>query len=364
MIKSIDLNPDSRPMNGLYVRNLLFCLCLLVTVDLKAEVLRWPQACLKGDLQIKNLRKTDLSVWLQSFSPSLTSETELILKAESTMHYPLVAKNSIERYSILNFNENGSVQINFNCSNKNYSATNFEGGVLTYRKTNLEQNEVWLQNLFTDENQFLIEYQNKKFQTLDTEVINLASLSSTSVLLKTNLAWSYFRVSAKNRFSAFNLNASGSEGPTLVQPQTSFIDSNASYFLIGPRTGSGDEFIVKITNPEMIVKAKNIIANPKLEKIVFGKIQKGFGGFNRNWSKKEKSFWSWSVSEVTNFADIASTACNGIPQVVEDRLSSWLQDPGKICFWNYRLKKEISAEEVAKPRQQPSMHFAHEFLQP
>lgn len=334
-------------MNCLLSPKTLLFLSLVFTLGLKAEVLRWPQACLKGDLQIKNLKKVETRVWLQSFSPNLSSEIELILKADSTMHYPLVAKNNIERFSILNFNDSGSVQVNFNCSSKNYSAHTFEGGLLTYRKTTLIQNEIWLQNLFTGKNSFVIEYQNKKFQTVGTETISLDALTFTTVLLKTNLNWNYFKISAQNRYASFNLTTTGAEGPVLIQPQASAVELKASYFLVGPRTGTGDDFIVKITNPEMIQKAKSLIANPQSEKIVFAKVKKGYDGFNRNWSKKEKSFWSWSVAEVTNFADIGSTACNGMPQIIEDRLDSWLKDPGKICFWNYRLKKEIPASVVA-----------------
>ena len=81
--------------------------------------------------------------------------------------------------------------------------------------------------------------------------------------------------------------------------------------------------------------------------MLFARIQKDHQGFNRNWSKAEKNFWSWSTSEVPNFADIGSTACNGIPQEVEDRIDYWATDPGQICFWNYRVKKELSPSQVA-----------------
>ena len=81
--------------------------------------------------------------------------------------------------------------------------------------------------------------------------------------------------------------------------------------------------------------------------MLFARIQKNHQGFNRNWSKVEKSFWSWSASEVTDFADLGSTACNGAPQEVDDRMDYWVIDPGQICFWNYRVKKELSPLEVA-----------------
>ena len=97
----------------------------------------------------------------------------------------------------------------------------------------------------------------------------------------------------------------------------------------------------------MAVRARELIKFPQKEKMVFAKIQKQHSGFNRNWTKPEKSFWSWSTSEVTNFADLGSTACNGTPQEVEDRFEHWIVDPGQICFWNYRVKKELTPAEVA-----------------
>jgi hypothetical protein len=122
---------------------------------------------------------------------------------------------------------------------------------------------------------------------------------------------------------------------------------------VGARTGADDNFVVKIEKPELIEKARTQIKNPALEKIVFAKIAKDHNGFNRNFNSGG-SFWSWSATEVTGFGDFGSTACNGQPQMLEDRVDSWIENPGQICFWSYRIKRELTSDEITKGKLAPA----------
>ena len=168
------------------------------------------------------------------------------------------------------------------------------------------------------------------------------------ILKITEKSWAFVRVQGANRFAAFNLTTSGSEGPILIASQPSdTVSESAAYFEVRSQDNISDSFIAKITDPDLITQARLQISNPNLEKILFAKITKGHSGFNRNWTKTEKPFWSWSVSEVTSIADLASTSCNGLPQAVEDRVDYWVKDPGRICFWSYRIRKELKPSEVA-----------------
>lgn len=337
-------------MKSLLLKIAAFLTLTATTTVSMAEVIRWPQACLSGDLLVTNSSAIDVSGWLQKFSPDLVLETEFSFKAGSLTKVKVLAENYNQFFSLFYFQNNStSLKATFSCEKNNYTAHSFEGGLLTFRKSDLAENKLWLQNLFSDTNTVQIELLNRRFQVLSTTSISLKSLEQKNYkILPTDFDWSYVRIKATQRLAAFNLTSQGSEGPLLIGSQVSEVSDLAAYFVVGPRDGSGgDQFIIQVIDTAMIAKAREQISNPRLEKIVFAKIQKGHSGFNRNWSKKEKSFWSWSTAEVTNISDIGSTACNGFPQIVEDRMDTWLQDPGNICFWSYRIKKELSPAEVS-----------------
>lgn len=314
----------------------------------KAEVLHWPQLCTTGELHLKNNGSTNISAWLQKFGKNLLRETEIEIAALSSLILPLDPLAKEERYSLLIINENNSFDVKYKCNDRLYSASSLEGGQLTFKKTDLATNQIWIQNLFTDSNEVQIEFQDLEYKKIASKIFNLPSLQSVLFAVPESIKnWSYFKFTASHKSTAFNLTAIGNDNPVIVAPQKTEVDFSAYYFLIGPRTGSTDSFIVKITDENLVERARDLIKNPQKEKMLFARIQKNHQGFNRNWSKVEKSFWSWSTTEVTDFADLGSTACNGAPQEVEDRMDYWVIDPGQICFWNYRVKKELTPIEVA-----------------
>lgn len=314
----------------------------------KAEVLHWPQLCTTGELYLKNNSTTNTSAWLQKFGKNLLRETEIEMAALSSLVFPLDPLNNEEKYSLLVINENNLIDVKYKCNNRLYSASSIEGGQLTFKKTSLATNQIWIQNLFTDTNEVQIEFQDLEYKKITSKILNLSSLQSVLFAVPESIKnWSYFKFTASHKSTAFSLTASGNDTPVIVAPQKTEIDFSAHYFLVGPRTGSSDSFIVKITDENLIERARDLIINPQKEKMLFARIQKNHQGFNRNWSKIEKSFWSWSTTEVTDFSDLGSTACNGAPQEVEDRMDYWVIDPGQICFWNYRVKKELTPNEVA-----------------
>lgn len=311
-------------------------------------MLHWPQLCKGGELQIKNKLSAPSGLWLQKFAKTLIRETEILVPPKSTLTLSLETITENERYSLLNLNDPQPFEVRYKCNHLFYTASSIEGGVLTFKKSELLPNKLWIQNLYTGNNKIEIEFQNADYEKIKTETITLSSSTPAWYITPENLKnWNYLKISSSHKSAVFNLSSEGNELPLSVTPQKTAVETSASYFLIEPRTGTGDSFIVKITSAELIAKARDLIINPQKEKMLFALIQKDHQGFNRNWSKAEKSFWSWSTVEVTNFADLGSTACNGVPQEVDDRIDDWVADPGQICFWNYRVKKELSAQQVA-----------------
>ena len=92
----------------------------------------------------------------EKFDSSLQDEKEYLVPGKSSIGINITAKNVSEYFSLLHFQRPGSVEAVFNCNKKNYTAHTFEGGVLTYRRTDLKQNQLWIQNLFPGKNAVII----------------------------------------------------------------------------------------------------------------------------------------------------------------------------------------------------------------
>ena len=93
-------------------------------------------------------------------------------------------------------------------------------------------------------------------------------------------------------------------------------------------------------------KALIEIKNPMLAKIVVAGIELGNGGFNRALLAKDKVPYSWSVYRVDAFADFAHIDCDGSPELVEERIAQRLSEGGRICFWRYRVVRELKPSEI------------------
>ena len=334
----------------LYFLVLNIFLNLLICPKLNAEILHWPQICFgenSGELHIKNNSSKNTSVWIQKFNKTLLSEIEVPISAKSNFILALDSLANSERYSLLNMNQPSSIEVKYKCHQNVYSSSSIEGGELTFRKSSFLTNKIWIQNLYTDVNHVKIEFQDINFNKIAIEELSLApSISIQFSIPNSIINWAYFKISSSHKSSIFNLTSTGADRPIQVTPVKTQVDPDAFYFLVESRSGSSDSFIVKITQPSLVESARELVKNPQKEKILFARIQKDHQGFNRNWSKPEKNFWSWSTSEVTSFGDIGSTVCNGSPQEVEDRTDFWVEDPGRICFWNYRIRKELSPQNV------------------
>ncbi len=318
--------------------------------SLQAEVLHWAQNCKKGELIISNNSPQTQRFWLQKFSPTLIAESEVAVDSGKSVKVKLAHQKSSDRFSLLHFNPSSSIQnmhFAYSCGSKNYFLSALSGGMQTYRKLNPTQEIFHLQNLTTANNQVVIENLDRTLQVTSKTTLMLRSGEAKNITRKIDASTFFIRISSGASLAQFQLTSTGAQGPLILQPQVTVVDNQAHYFEVGSRDGLDDSFIIKIQDPAMIAKAQEQISNPQLEKIIFAKIQKGSAGFNRNLKTRTKNLWNWSTTEVTSFSDLGSTTCNGVPQFVEDRIDSWQKDPGRICFWGYRIKRELTAEEVS-----------------
>ena len=326
---------------------------LILISKIEAKVLFWPDFCNTGTLHVTNTGSYEKYVWLQKFDDQLQSETELAVGAQSTLNVHVEKNNEAERNSLLFYDSTSQIKARFTCATESHPTSLYDGGLLTYKRTGSNHHKIWLQNIYSDINDIKIKIFDKQTQLIKELNLSLNKNESKALSLDSYYQWQNVQISGLNKFSSFLLNGNGSEKPALSEPITTTIDTKATYFLVGSRSGEDDTFVVKITDEKLITQARQLIKNPNTEKIVFAQVQKNHQGFNRNFNNPSKSLWSWSTSEVTSFADFGSTSCNGHPQILEDRIDSWLEYPGRICFWDYRLKKELSIEEVQTGKLKP-----------
>ncbi|MFJ4471086.1 calmodulin-binding protein [Streptomyces sp. NPDC089424] len=125
--------------------------------------------------------------------------------------------------------------------------------------------------------------------------------------------------------------AAQADGPPTRAPSAA---AEAAYFNLRDITGS--DFVIKLTDPQRISEAREIVANGE-RKIVIGRIVKQQAAYN----------WRWSYHynpDTVSFADMAIEVCDATIPYVEDHLDEaggpFL--PGLYwCPWTGRLTSEI-----------------------
>ncbi len=139
-----------------------------------------------------------------------------------------------------------------------------------------------------------------------------------------------------------------------LKPVSLPADAKKTYFLVSTKESRPDEaFVIALEDTQMIATAREQIRNPQLEKIVVAGIELGHGGFNRAFLARDKSPYSWSVNRVDAFADFAHIDCDGSPDLTEERLLQKMNEGGRICFWRYRVVKELTFQEVSSGKLKP-----------
>lgn len=328
----------------------VFVMTLLISLSSAGKVFHWPEVCEKGTLEIHNQGHSELRFFLQTFNPTLISEEPLTVAAREVLKTEIVGFSKTQwqkRLSLLSLNaSNAQFLVQIKCNQETYQASPYQSGEWIFEKNrNFKTHKLWIKNLSSDVGTYELTVFNghsSKRRTIDFQ-----PFEQKAVLVKEADQWPYFKFKSTTKASVFYLGPTAHIDPIGFQ-SVGFkdVDTSGVYFEVQNRDKNDDSFVIHLTDSDMIARARSLIANPNSEKIVVGEVKKGPGNHNRNLFSKDRAPWSWHVSRVTNFSDFASTACNGIPQIVEDRALSWVNDPGRICFWTYRLKREISVSEL------------------
>jgi hypothetical protein len=102
----------------------------------------------------------------------------------------------------------------------------------------------------------------------------------------------------------------------------------------------GSQFIISLTDPELIARARGEILNPS-GLIIFGDLSLNLNGENRNPAISHQPKWSWSLQKVTALEPLAADWCQVYPEMLE-RMLSVLLEQEKVCFRGSRLLRELT----------------------
>ncbi|MBX3018466.1 MAG: hypothetical protein KF767_11285 [Bdellovibrionaceae bacterium] len=177
----------------------------------------------------------------------------------------------------------------------------------------------------------------RRFRVSGREVLklDLSGFSGTAFAIESDFSLQAHIKSAPLEFAELRPNARALPAPR----GRYFVLSNSS------RTAS---YLVDLADPAMIAAAREQIRDPEtyLPRILVAEVGVNLLNDNRNWDDKTQHPWSWRIAQPIRFASLASQACDGHPQQLEDQLEAWLSGAytgGRpiICFWGYQVVEEL-----------------------
>jgi hypothetical protein len=159
-------------------------------------------------------------------------------------------------------------------------------------------------------------------------------------------------VKAEHRVGALWMGERKLRRPALTTVALPFVQSPPGRFFLLENGSRTQSFIAELQDPVVIAQALNQIARPNafLPRILIAQAQLTHNSVNRDWQHPSRAPWNWSVQEVFRFADFAMQECDGSPEFLDEILPYWLSGGGLICFWNYKVTRELTPEQVTTGR--------------
>jgi hypothetical protein len=102
----------------------------------------------------------------------------------------------------------------------------------------------------------------------------------------------------------------------------------------------GERFVIRLATAEQIATARAILAGTQPQRIVFGQLADGNGGYN--FDHLSGRVWSWRlVPETITFVEITPEIYDGRPSEVERNRNYWLYTLGRFGPWAGVLEGEV-----------------------
>ncbi|WP_413584206.1 hypothetical protein [Bdellovibrio sp. HCB274] len=337
------------------VQNLLVVgFCLFTSVGYGSELFYAPGFCPRDSLKIlvQNKSAEPEKWWTQVHENGVIRERYQEIDAKSEMKLAGSAFLPDDRgYSLKSANA-GTLKFTALCEDQKVLLGSVTSPQVThYLPAETTAVKISLLNLYLNSNIITLKAFDTTGELTEEKLILLGKHYETQ-----NLKWIFKRAIARIEVSAtarmhsevFYGDDLKHSPPLVLTPMTLPTDNDKKYFMISTKGPSENgSFVIAMDDEETISIAREQIRNPELEKIVVARIATGVGlGINRNFQSKDKSPYSWTVTHVDSFGDFAHLDCDGSPDLVEERLQQRLSDGGRICFWRYRVVRELSPDEV------------------
>lgn len=298
----------------------------------------------KGEVTVENPTPNVSEAYLKTLQGALgNEETPLRLSSKSTTIVPVSAATTVNV-----IDGSPSLRLTWNSSVDSPVAMPLVSGQSNHLSVSLQgesfAGEMWLANLSSQSQDGLILSQGGQSAGQVLQSFHLNGHESLRVSGLNPLGSAFSFKAQRNLFALVKTSRGWvratpeSNHQALPQPQgVYFILANAD------RTQS---YLVDLIDSKLIEQARLQITNPKkfLSRILIAEIGPNTLSDNRDILSATQAPWSWRIQRVHRFASVASQACDGNPQMLEDELAKWLPDQSSsanICFWSYQIIGEI-----------------------
>lgn len=323
----------------------------MIQVRVKADIYFIPHNCSENqaNLEITNTGSNKLVIWLQQNQ----------IDADEVRYEITSGKKLILNPSAFNAQENEALSLKtwqpqqmkaiWSCLSENIIAEltqiNSPEQWLTIPK-GISSLQLNIANLSLLKNSTSLKVMNYLGQTIKKiDLTNLNYYETEKLVLNVTSDMHSLKLEANTRVSAWAFADGKNIQFKVKKPSVLNVDPSKKYFLVSTKTDQQDSFVISSNDENIITSARSQIADPDSEKIIIARIALG-NDHNRSFSNSSHSPFSWSVTQIDSFADFALIDCDGSPEFVEDRLKKRLQAGGRICFWNYRILRELTPDEV------------------
>jgi hypothetical protein len=305
-------------------------------------------------LKVQNKSSEPQSFWFQALGSSPFTESQVEVKAHGNLSLALLDYYHNNETAIAIKTQNNSLTFKAFCS-ANQLTWNIETAPSPWKKLSLPPKNSRLRfyfaNLSQQTNSLEITYESPWRHLGSHAVVLSEAFAATSMDLELPLGTTSVKVHGQGRWTGKALTPKDQE--LFFKEETMVLKDTppTRYFLFESRDhespGPRDNFILPLENPKLIAESLEQIAHPDQARLLVARIEKSRSGLNRDFSSVVKSPWSWQVVEAQNYADFAHISCDGSPALVEERLNSWLiETGGTICFWSYRVVRELTPQEI------------------
>lgn len=338
-------------------------LLFLSTTAHASDVFHVPAFCAPNllKIQLQNTSSTPQRIWTQVPSLAELEEHHFDLAARETRTLMAEQFLSLAQGFSIKTAEQGKLKISVQCDQESILPLQQTSSpeVTHFFPRGVRSVKMNVLNLSWETHPVLLTAYSAAGVVLGTQEFQLTKHYDTQAL-KWTLEKDIFKIEvrAEGRIHSWAFYDQGiTEGfsPSLsLRPAALSPAEQKTYFLISTRDSRPREsYVIGFTDPEQIKTARAQINTTHFEKILVGRVQLGHGGANRNFFSRDQAPYSWSVSEVDAFADFAHISCDGSPDILEERLMQYINDGGRICFWRYRVVRELTFREVASGKLNP-----------